>query len=206
MVVNNFVPRKTLTATDTKIVIATIAMLANDGYSKVSIGEIAADLGVSKGVINYHFHSKEILLQETVAYIYNQARQFMESQVWQTDNAWLQIQTFITLSCTYYSERGGLIKALQEIRANFRPKQTKSLAVTLHERELADLEGVITSGQKDNLFYSFDPKIGAITLRMALNGAAQYIMSAENTHKAANLYAKELRQIFQRAWCQIPIT
>jgi AcrR family transcriptional regulator len=204
MVVNNYVPRKTLTATDTKILAATISMLASDGYSKVSIGEIAANLGVSKGVIHYHFSSKEILLQETVAYIYSQARQFMESQVWQTDNAWLQIRTFITLSCQYYCEHGELIQGLQEIRANFQPKQTKSLAITLHEKELADLQGVITSGQKDNVFYSFDPKIAAITLRMALNGAAQYIIGSDDSQTAADIYADELRQTFLRAWCEDP--
>jgi len=195
-------PRKRLDATGRKIIEAVVALLADQGYAATTIGAVSVQLKISKGVVHYHFPSKEILLQETVAYIYQQARDYMQRQVWRTDDAWRRIETFIVLSCHYYAEHGQLIRALQEIRANFRPMHARSLVLTFLEKELTDLQGVVMTGQANDMFYSFDPHIGALTLRMALNGAAGKIIEADNPQAESIRYATELSEMFRRAWCK----
>ncbi|HSW75206.1 MAG TPA: TetR/AcrR family transcriptional regulator [Candidatus Saccharimonadales bacterium] len=195
-----YIPRKTLTKSEIRILKGAIEHLATKGYAKTSIGELSSLLGVSKGLIHYHFPSKEILFQETIAYIYAEARRYMERQVWQTDNPWTQIQTFISLSCQYYAEQGQLIKALQEVRANFKPKQTASLAEVFSGNELSELEKVLVTGQSLGTFRTFDPAFGALTLRMCLNGAAQKTITSANPKQDASRYAAELVEVFRRAW------
>jgi len=195
-----YIPRKTPTASEIRILKGVIASLAANGYTKTSIGELASLLGISKGLIHYHFSSKEVLFQETIAYIYAEARRYMERQVWQTDNPWIQMQTFITLSCQYYADESQLIRALQEIRANFKPRQTLSLAEVSSANELKQLEDVIDAGQTLGIFRPFDAAFGALTLRMSLNGAAQNILSAAEPKWTAVVCAAELVEMFRRAW------
>lgn len=195
-----YIPRKNLTKSETKILSGVITQLANEGYTKTTIGELSILLGMSKGLIHYHFSSKEVLLQEAIAYIYAEARRYMEQQVWQTDNSWEQLHTFITLSCRYYADHGQLIKALQEIRANFKPQHATSLAETLGTKELRDLKDVLARGQADGLFRSFDTTFAALTLRMSLNGASQRILASPRPKQEAKLCANELAAMFYLAW------
>jgi AcrR family transcriptional regulator len=53
-------------ATKTKILDAAFRRLAADGYSALSVREIARDAGVNHALINYHFHSKDQLVIEVL--------------------------------------------------------------------------------------------------------------------------------------------
>jgi len=200
----SFIPRKNLTSSETSILNGVISQLATKGYAKTTIGELSALLGISKGLVHYHFSSKEILLQETIAYIYADARRFMEQQVWQTNDSWEQIRTFINVSCEYYADHGESIKALQEIRANFKPRQTISLAEAFGDRELEDLKSVLVAGQESGIFRHFDTAFAALLLRMSLNGASQRILASLEPKQEAALCATELVAMFYRAWKSLP--
>jgi AcrR family transcriptional regulator len=53
-----------------KILEAFTRMVADRGYSRAAIGDVAAEVGVSKGTILHHFGNKEALLNEMgIAYI-----------------------------------------------------------------------------------------------------------------------------------------
>ncbi len=47
---------------------AAIAALAERGYAKTSVSDIAAAAGMSKGAVHYHFESKEHLIGEVLAH------------------------------------------------------------------------------------------------------------------------------------------
>jgi len=183
-----------------RIINGVITQLARKGYAKTTIGELSTLLGISKGLVHYHFSSKEVLLQETIAYIYAEARGYMERQIWETDDAWEQIRTFITRSCEYYADHNESIKALQEIRANFTPRQTVSLAKVFGDKELEDLKSVLAAGQEGGVFRSFDTAFAALMLRMSLNGAGQRILASSEPKPEANLCTAELVAMFYHAW------
>lgn len=194
-------PRTTITPTQRRILRCAIETIADVGYARATIGEISARLGVSKGVIQYHFSTKEELLQEAVAYIYATARSYMSSQIWSTSDEWEQIRSFIAVSCRFYRRYPLYIKALQAIRANFQPTKHTSLAQTLYERELSDLASIFASGQGKGVLQKFDPAIAALTLRFALNGVATQLLVQKN-HKDYDVekHAHELIELFRRAW------
>ena len=52
-----------------QLIQATIRCVANHGLADTTIATVAQEAGLSQGIINLHFHSKEGLLTETLRYI-----------------------------------------------------------------------------------------------------------------------------------------
>jgi TetR/AcrR family transcriptional regulator, transcriptional repressor of bet genes len=48
---------------------ATIAVIARHGYSGTTVSRVARKAGVSVGLVNFHFHSKERLVRETFRHL-----------------------------------------------------------------------------------------------------------------------------------------
>src|SRR6202034_4562893 len=59
--------RLTSAARRSQFVAAAIDTIAEAGYAHASLGRIAGRVGVSKGVISYHFAGKDELVQEVIA-------------------------------------------------------------------------------------------------------------------------------------------
>lgn len=52
-----------------QLIEATIAVLAIKGYARVTMSDVAQQAGLSHGLVNFHFQSKELLLSETLTYL-----------------------------------------------------------------------------------------------------------------------------------------
>lgn len=192
-----YIPRGAITDTQREILHCTMETMADVGYVRTTIGVVSKQLGVSKGVIQYHFSSKEELVQEVIAYIYATARDFMSAQIWNTTDEWKQICSFIEVSCQFYQQYPTYIKALQTIRVNFQPAKHESLANTFYKQELIDLASVFVSGQAKGIFRAFDPDIVALTLRQALNGVTTCIYNEPSYD--VRRHADELTTLFEQA-------
>lgn len=53
---------------------ATISVLAKEGYARTTLTRVAREAGVSHGLVNFHFASKERLLAETLGYLAEEYR------------------------------------------------------------------------------------------------------------------------------------
>jgi AcrR family transcriptional regulator len=68
-------PRKKSRATRRQQLIdATIETLAQRGYASTTLTEVARTAGLSHGLVNFHFETKEKLLAETLAYLAEEYR------------------------------------------------------------------------------------------------------------------------------------
>ncbi len=52
-----------------QLIEATIDCIAQRGYAGTTLAEVADGAGLSRGIVNFHFHSKEKLLVETLRYL-----------------------------------------------------------------------------------------------------------------------------------------
>jgi AcrR family transcriptional regulator len=69
-------PRKlSREARRTQLIEATIETLATRGYARTTLTEVAKVAGLSHGLVNFHFETKEKLLGETLVYIAEEYRQ-----------------------------------------------------------------------------------------------------------------------------------
>ena len=57
------------TTTKEKIIEATLAIIANEGFQNITIRKIATMAGVNVGAVNYHFGSKEKVLNEALEHV-----------------------------------------------------------------------------------------------------------------------------------------
>ena len=55
-----------------KLIEATMAVIASEGFSGVTMAKVAENAGLSRGIGNFHFRSKEQLLLETLHTLYKE--------------------------------------------------------------------------------------------------------------------------------------
>ncbi len=73
-------PRKlSRPARRTQLIEATISVLSQRGLTKTTLTEVAAQAGLSHGLVNFHFQSKEGLLNEVLLYLSEEYRENWES-------------------------------------------------------------------------------------------------------------------------------
>jgi TetR/AcrR family transcriptional repressor of bet genes len=58
-----------------QLIEATIETLANRGYARTTLTEVAQVARLSHGLVNFHFKTKDLLLAETLAYLAEEYRQ-----------------------------------------------------------------------------------------------------------------------------------
>ena len=61
-----------------QLIEATIEVLATRGYARCTLSDVANSAGLSHGLVNFHFQSKDLLLSETLAFLSDEYR-----AVWQ---------------------------------------------------------------------------------------------------------------------------
>lgn len=69
-------PRKKSRATRrVELIEATIEVLAEKGFARMTLSDVANKAGLSHGLVNFHFQSKELLLSETLGYLSDEYRE-----------------------------------------------------------------------------------------------------------------------------------
>lgn len=58
-----------------QLIEATIEVLAERGYARATLSDVAGKAGLSHGLVNFHFQSKDLLLGETLSYLSDEYRE-----------------------------------------------------------------------------------------------------------------------------------
>lgn len=58
-----------------QLIEATIEVLAERGYARATLSDVAGRAGLSHGLVNFHFQSKDLLLSETLGYLSEEYRE-----------------------------------------------------------------------------------------------------------------------------------
>jgi TetR/AcrR family fatty acid metabolism transcriptional regulator len=186
------------TARRAQIIECTIETIAALGYAQASLAQIAERAGISKGVILYYFHSKRELLDQVVTEIYTAGAKAMAPQIIAQPTARLRLQAYIRSDVEYIGAHRTQMMALIEIVSNYRTKGTKSrYSMADQEPILVALERLLRKGQQEGDFRSFDPRVMAVTIRLAIDAVPSLI--AANPDLDVESYARELVTLFDRA-------
>ena len=94
-----------------QIVAAAIDVLYESGFAAASLGAIAEHIGVSKGVISYHFASKNELLHEVVAHVLTEASLYMRPRIEAASSALDALRVYVTSNLEYISAQRRKIMA-----------------------------------------------------------------------------------------------
>jgi AcrR family transcriptional regulator len=173
----------------------TIAQL---GYARASLAEIAKQAGISKSVISYYFATKDELIRQVAADVYTTGRAFMVARMANQSNATDALRAYISSNVAFIGAHRTQVLALIEIIASYRsddgqmPFETPadSLAV-------AELEPLLRWGQESGAFRAFSTAVMAVTIRGAIDALPWRLAALPDLD--LDEYAAELVELFDLA-------
>lgn len=180
-----------------QIVTAAIETLAEIGYVKASLAQIAKRAGISTSLIPYHFKDKEDLMEQTVNEISSAWTGYVGEQVAGGSTAREKLHICIESNLAYMGTRPKHFTALLEIVFNVRGADDALLYVVAEQDpSLLPLEQVLTEGQQSGEFRQFNVHNMAVAIRGAID---QFLSQMQRTNSELEEYSRELVEIFDRA-------
>ena len=181
-----------------QIVEAAIETVAEVGYANASLSRIAVQLGISKGVISYHFAGKDDLIVEIVSQVLQQARGSMKPRIEAQTTGPEMLRAYIESNLEFMRDNPNQISALVEIiRATI--AGAKSPFSGNPDGAVHILAELLTRFQAAGDFRAdFDPNAMAIAIRAVIDAAPGRL--ADPTFDI-DQYAREAVTLFDRATC-----
>lgn len=163
----------TTSARREQITRAAVDVLAEHGYTGTSFSVIAERVGVSKGVLSYHFSDKADLLQAVVRFVLEQAAAWMRPRIEGADSYRDGLRRYITANVSFLAAHATEIAALTEVLANARdtPGVPELFEQSQTEATRA-LEALFAGGQKAGEFGHVPPSILAMSLRATIDATS----------------------------------
>lgn len=186
------------TARRAQIVDCAIDTIAELGFARASVDQIARRAGVSKGVITYHFPSKEEIVDAIVEKVMAAGRTYMEPRIMAETSAAGRLRAYIEADLEFIDAHRTSLVALVEIAMSARRADgnlvigPESLA-----RRAANLEELLRAGQRSGEFRRFNTHVMALTMIQAIDGVPPLLAREPNLD--VKLHAKELATVFALA-------
>jgi TetR/AcrR family transcriptional regulator, fatty acid metabolism regulator protein len=185
------------TARWAQIVAAAIDALAELGYGQASLARIAERAGTSKGVIIYHFGSKDDLVREVVAELSAKGRAYMGPRLGAESTGAGMLRTYIEANMAFIRENRSHVAAVVEIALNARSTDGSPLYdMSVREEGAEALRQLLVYFQGTGEFRAgFDPAVMAMAIRATLDAVPARL--ARDPDLDLDHYGRELADLFQ---------
>ncbi len=183
-----------------QIVTAAIDTIAEVGFAKASLARIAERIGISKGVISYHFAGKDDLIRQVVIEIIEASRSYIIPRVFAESAGPARLRAYIESNLAFMREHRNSMIAILDIARNGGVMadgrrrvdgRDAGVAVRLLEEELARLQS------EGELRRDFDPGVMAVAIRAAIDSVPHRLVGDPDLD--IDHYSKELATIFDLA-------
>ncbi len=180
-----------------QIISATVDTLAEEGYVKASLSQIAKRAGISTSLIPYHFKDKDDLIEQTVSELSLLWTDYVQEKVAEGASAREKLHIFIEANLAYMGTRPKHFLALLEIVFNVR-NADGSLRYVVDEEDpsMIPLEELLREGQQNGEFRQFDVRNMAIAIRGAID---QFLGQMNKSRPELASYTAEIIELFDRA-------
>jgi TetR/AcrR family transcriptional regulator, fatty acid metabolism regulator protein len=181
-----------------QIVNCAIDAIAEMGFAKASVDQIARLAGVSKGVITYHFPKKQEIVDAIVDTVMAAARAYIEPRILAEASAAGRLRAYIESDLEFIDANRKPLIALVEIAVGAR-RADGELVIgpeSLAQR-VANLEELLRAGHRSGEFRRFDTRVMALTIIQAIDGVPPLLAREPNLD--LKLHAKELTTVFALA-------
>jgi AcrR family transcriptional regulator len=188
------------TARRAQIVQAAIDAIAELGYGRASLARIAERLGISKGVISYHFAGKDDLIKEVIREVVEQGKAYMRPRIAAESSGAGILRAYIESNLAFMREHRNHLVAIVEIGRN-------GLSADVGRRFYGDadiqaavqvLDDLLARFQRAGEFRDdFDPQVMAVAIRAAIDSVPPRL--AHDPELDVDHYAREIANVFDRA-------
>jgi AcrR family transcriptional regulator len=182
-----------------QIIKSTIEALADLGYQRTTLAEIARRAGISKGVISYHFAGKEDLMREVISQTFKDGRDWTDSLLERDVPATEKLREYINGNVEFIKTNPRHLSALLEIFQNHRREDGTHFFESARQEEssLVFIDAVLQHGQARGELREFSTRDVATPIR----GAVEVMPMRRLSDPAfdIDLYGAELFELFRRA-------
>jgi len=187
-----------MTKTRDKIIQKSMEFISKYGYANFSVGNIAKELNISKGVVNYHFPQKQMLLETLITQFYEKAATYMGEHMDLSEDAKSTLESYIESNLKFASENKEGILAVTEIMLNARNEDGKLTFMDENKNIFMPLIEIFQYGQDvDKSFRKFPPEIMARAVRSIIDNFSLTIAKGEITDIDSTI--NEIKGIFNKA-------
>lgn len=155
-------------ATKQRVIVAATAAFAGQGVAGTSLDGLAAELGITKQTILYHFSSKDGLIAAVIAEAAEDLLAAFQSAIDASEPGWDRVVTTVRASFALALRRPELLGLLREVNRLGPPWSEKVLDLLqpLIDRAIADL----TDGMKNGRFQPGDPQMVLVSVYSVVTG------------------------------------
>jgi TetR/AcrR family transcriptional regulator, fatty acid metabolism regulator protein len=154
-----------------QIVDAALRTIAEKGYTQSSFEEIARQLGITKGLIAYHFNGKQDLIATVIRTIIHRQAAYLQSRLVEHETAQARLRTYIEASLEYIEANRTHFVALVDLWGSFTsPEEKHAFNQTFYGPCISQLQDIYLLGQQTGEFGNFDFKMMTHILQGALDG------------------------------------
>ena len=182
-----------------QIIAAAIETIAELGYGQASLARIAERIGISKGVIGYHFAGKDELLREVVAQVLTSARAYMEPRISAESTGTGMLRAYIESNLAFMREHRNEVLAIVEIARNTRPPEGRAtFGPAVARGGVQALAPLLARFQETGEFRGdFDPLVMAIAIRAAIDAVPRGLV--DDPDLDLDHYGRQLADMFELA-------
>jgi AcrR family transcriptional regulator len=185
------------TARRAQIAAAAIDTIAEVGYAGASFARIAERVGISRGLISYHFDNKDDLIKQVVREAAEQAIAYIRPRVVAESTGPAMLRAYIESNLAFMRDHRNNVIAMIEISRSAEGRRIHS-GDTAVINAVAALEHVLSESQTAGQFRpDFDPHVMAIAIRAAIEAASPRL--ALDPEFDMDHYASEIITVFDLA-------
>ncbi|GGA58024.1 TetR family transcriptional regulator [Pseudoclavibacter endophyticus] len=135
---------------------AAAEVLSEVGYAAASVGRIAQRAGVSKGVITYHFASKDEILRRVALTLFEECVLHITAGVPSEMSPAARLRAQLSAELEFFSSRRVEFRAMVEVMSNHREPAFIRAFENVSSDETEALADLLRRGQAQGQFRAFD--------------------------------------------------
>ena len=168
-------------------------LLARYGYKKMTIDDLASEVGIGKGTIYLHFNSKEEVALARINRIIDRLKELLQALAQSNQTPANRLREMLVMRVLYrFDSVQRYTRSISELLAEIRPALLVSREAHFEE-EARILAKVLIEGRKGGVFYFKDAYITAQTLVLATNSLLPYSLSVRELGERSEVEAKTAR-------------
>ena len=155
------------------ILLAAARVFARDGYANATLDDVAAQMGVTKGVIYYYFRSKEDIFTEIRATAVREAIERLEAIIARGDPPEVTLRAAIRDLVSHIFD--DLDRFANVLRAGHRlSEESYSHVRSLQRGYERQVRGIVETGVRSGVFVDLDPALMTFTMLRAVLGVPDW--------------------------------
>ena len=175
--------------------------IAELGFPRASVAEVARRAGVSKGVVTYHFAAKDDLIHAVITRELESMTEFVQPRILAAEPGKFPedfIAPYLTAWVDYYRTHATEVLALVRIYNSVRDETGRPIpAFDVRADEVMAVEQVLRQAQAKGKLGTFSPRVIAASMKAVLDDLL--IQFTDDPSLDIETYGKELVALFERA-------